>query len=415
MQAPDKRGELIAAPSSRSDDGALLTPSASRREKLKPEVERQKTRVDLNAWAMAGVLAIMWFALALLPATRGVFLTQGNIATLLTQSSVLLVISVGMTLVIVVRGIDLSVGAGVALTGVVAALCQIKLGLPAPVAMLAALGVGLAVGLAHGFWVGWLGIPAFVVTLAGFKAYRGVALVMSDAKGLSPMGSDFGVLAGTVPVSMTWVLILGVLALGVALTLRDARRRSQLGLEATATSVVAGRLAGQLLLAALLLGVFGSRGVPVPVLVAGGVALAGVFVTKRTTFGRHIFAIGGNPEAARLSGIDVRKVTLGVYAILGVLTALAGLLLAARVNGVTPGSQGNLLELDAVTAVVIGGTSLLGGRGSVVGTVLGTLVFATLANGMNHLRIDSNWQLICTGSILLAAVLLDVLSKGKRS
>jgi ABC-type xylose transport system permease subunit len=108
-------------------------------------------------------------------------------------------------------------------------------------------------------------------------------------------------------------------------------------------------------------------------------------------------------------------VTIGVYAILGVLTALAGLLLAARVNGVTPGSQGNLLELDAVTAVVIGGTSLLGGRGSITGTVLGTLVFATLANGMNHLRIDSNWQLICTGTILLAAVLIDVLSKGKRS
>jgi D-xylose transport system permease protein len=385
------------------------------RKGLRPEVERQRPRIDLNAWAMAGVLAIMWVALALLPATRGVFLTQGNIATLLTQSSVLLVISVGMTLVILIRGIDLSVGAGVALTGVVAALCQIKLGLPAPIAILAALAVGAVVGAAHGFWVGWLGIPAFVVTLAGFKAYRGVALVMSDAKGLSPMGNDFGALAGSIPVAATWLVILGALAAGLVLTLADVRRRKQLGLEPPATAVVIGRLAGQVLLAGLLLAVFGARGVPVPVLVAGGVALAGVFVTKRTTFGRHIFAIGGNPEAARLSGIDVRKVTLGVYIILGVLTALAGLLLAARVNGVTPGSQGNLLELDAVTAVVIGGTSLLGGRGSVVGTVLGTLVFATLANGMNHLRIDSNWQLICTGSILLAAVLIDVLSKGKRS
>ena len=106
---------------------------------------------------------------------------------------------------------------------------------------------------------------------------------------------------------------------------------------------------------------------------------------------------------------------LGVYMIVGVLTAIAGVLLAARVNGVTPGAQGQNLELDAITAVVIGGTSLLGGRGSVVGTVLGTLVFATLANGMNHLRIDSNWQLICTGAILLLAVLIDVLSKGRRS
>lgn len=387
----------------------------ARDNKLSPEVERRRPRVDKNAWAMAGVLAIMWLALAVMPATRGVFLTQGNIATLLTQSAVLLVISVGMTLVILVRGIDLSVGAGVALTGVVAALCQIELGLPAPVAILAALAVGAVIGVVHGFWVGWLGIPAFVVTLAGFKAYRGVALVMSDAKGLSPMGSDFAVLAGSIPVAATWVIVLGTLAAGLLLTLADARRRNQLGLEPIATRAITGRIAGQVLLAVLVLAVFGSRGVPVPVLVAGGVALAGVFVTKRTTFGRHIFAIGGNPEAARLSGIDVRKVTLGVYAILGVLTALAGLLLAARVNGVTPGSQGNLLELDAVTAVVIGGTSLLGGRGSVVGTVLGTLVFATLANGMNHLRIDSNWQLICTGSILLAAVLIDVLSKGKRS
>jgi D-xylose transport system permease protein len=370
---------------------------------------------DLNAWAMAGVLALMWLVLAVMPATRGVFLTQGNIATLLTQSSVLLVVSVGMTFVILIRGIDLSVGAGVALTGVVAALCQIKLGLPAPVAIAAALAVGGVVGLAHGFWVGWLGIPAFVVTLAGFKAYRGVALVMSDAKGLSPMGSDFGALAGSIGAFTTWLVILGALAIGAALALGDVRRRSVLGLEMPPPRVIATRLAGMGLLAGLLLGVFGSRGMPVPVLVAGGVALAGVFVTKRTTFGRHIYAIGGNPEAARLSGIDVRKVTIAVFVILGVLTALAGVLLAARVNGVTPGSQGNLLELDAVTAVVIGGTSLLGGRGSVVGTVLGTLVFATLANGMNHLRIDSNWQLICTGSILLAAVLVDVLSKGKRS
>jgi len=263
--------------------------------------------------------------------------------------------------------------------------------------------------------VGWLGVPAFVVTLAGFKAYRGGALVLSDAKGLSPMGSDFAVLAGHLPVIATWVVVIGALAVGVAMTLREARRRTQLGLEAPSTGSVALRVGGQTMLAALVLAVFGCNGMPVPVLVAGAVALFGVFLTKRTRFGRHLYAIGGNPEAARLSGIDVRKATIGVYVILGVLTSIAGLLLAARVNGVTPGSQGNLLELDAVTAVVIGGTSLLGGRGSVVGTVLGTLVFATLANGMNHLRIDSNWQLICTGTILLAAVLVDVLSKGKRS
>jgi D-xylose transport system permease protein len=218
-----------------------------------------------------------------------------------------------------------------------------------------------------------------------------------------------------IPVAATWVLVLAVLALGVAITLRDARRRRTFGLEPTTTGVLAGRLGGQLLLAALLLVVFGQRGIPFLILIAGAVALAGVFVTKRTRFGRHIYAIGGNPEAARLSGIDVKRVTLAVYVIMGVLTALAGILLAARNNSVTPGSQGFMLELDAVTAVVIGGTSIAGGRGSIIGTVLGTLVFATLANGMNLLQIDSNWQLIIGGFVLLAAVLVDHLLKGRRS
>ncbi len=386
--------------------------------KLEPSVPVQAVRpprkTDLNAWVMAGVLATMWAVLAILPGTRAVFLTEGNIATLFTQSAVLLVVAVGMTMVIVIRGIDLSVGAGVALTGVVAALAQIKLGLPVPVAIAAAIGVGAAIGAWHGFWVGWLGVPAFVVTLAGFKAFRGGALVLSDAKGLS-LDDHFAILAGHVPSSATWIAVLVALAAGIAITLRDAQRRKTFQLESLGARTLALRIAGQVLLAGLLLAVFGRRGVPVPVLVAAAVALWGVFVTKRTRFGRHLYAIGGNPEAARLSGIDVRRTTMGVYIILGVLTAIAGVLLAARVNGVTPGNQGQLLELDAVTAVVIGGTSLAGGRGSVVGTVLGTLVFATLANGMNHLRIDSNWQLICTGLILLVAVLVDVVSKGRRS
>jgi D-xylose transport system permease protein len=364
--------------------------------------------------AMAGVLALMWAVLAILPATRGVFLTQGNITSLLSQSAVLLVVAVGMTMVIIIKGIDLSIGAGVALTGTIAALCHAKLGLPAPVAMLAALAAGAAIGAWHGWWVGWLGIPAFVVTLAGFKAYRGGALVLSDAHSMV-MGDDFAWLAGTLPATATWAVVGGAVLAGASLTLRDAQRRKQFALAPVPPAILAAQLAALALLAVLLLALFGSRGMPMLVVIAGAVAVAGAFITKRTRFGRHLYAIGGNAEAARLSGVDVKRVTMGVYMILGLLTALAGLMLAARVNGVTPGAQGANLELDAITAVVIGGTSLLGGRGSVVGTVLGTLVFATLANGMNLLRIDSNLQWIFTGAILLAAVLIDVLSKGKRS
>jgi D-xylose transport system permease protein len=361
---------------------------------------------------LAGVLAAMWLVLALAPATGGTFLTQGNIAMLLGQCAVLLVVAVGMTLVVIVRGIDLSVGAGVALTGVVAALA-LHGGCSAPVAIALALLVGAGIGAWHGLWIGRLGVPAFVVTLAGFKAYRGGALVLSNATSLS-MSDSFGVLTASVPVAATWVIVAAVLAIGVASVWRDATRRRALGLPAPTTTRVLARMLGLAALAALVLAVFGARGMPVPVLVAAAVALAGVFVTRRTRLGRQLYAIGGNPEAARLSGIPVVRTLVAVYVILGVLTAVAGLLLAARVNGVTPGNQGNLLELDAVTAVVIGGTSLAGGCGSIVGTVLGTLVFATLGNGMNLLRIDSNWQLVCTGAILLVAVLVDVLSKGKR-
>jgi D-xylose transport system permease protein len=367
-------------------------------------------RGDSSIWLMAAVLGLLWAILAVLPQTRGVFLTQNNLATLLVQSSVLLVISVGMTMVILIRGIDLSVGAGVALTGTVAALVQIKCGGSAELAIVAAVAVGAALGAWHGWWAS-RGIPAFVVTLAGFKAYRGGALVLSGSKGLSPMNHDFSLLASSIPVSATFAIVLLALTAGIALTLRDATRRKAFDLEPLTSRVVALRVGGQVVLAALVLIVFADRGMPVQVLIAGTVAIWGVFVTKRTRFGRHLFAIGGNPDAARLSGIDVKKTTIGAYVIVGVLTAIAGVMLAARVNGVTPGNQGNLLELDAVTAVVIGGTALAGGRGSIAGTVLGTLVFSTLSNGMNHLHVDSNWQLIFTGLVLLAAVQL---SQGKR-
>ncbi|HEX4452797.1 MAG TPA: inner-membrane translocator [Kofleriaceae bacterium] len=379
--------------------------------KLERSAHTPRRAGDTGTLWLAGVLAGLWLVLAAVPGTRGVFLTQANLATLLVQSSVLLVISVGMTLVILIRGIDLSVGAGVALTGTVAAMLQLHCGASAPVAILAALAVGALLGAWHGLWTGWIGVPSFIVTLAGFKAYRGGALVLSGAKGLSPMSAGFEQLAGSIPTGATYAAVLAVLALGVGLTLRDAQRRKQLQLAPLTSRVVALRIAVQVALAVVVLAVFGDRGMPVLVVIAAAVAIAGVFVTRRTRFGRHLYAIGGNPEAARLSGIDVRKTTLGAFLIVGVLTALAGVMLAARVNGVTPGSQGNLLELDAVTAVVIGGTALGGGRGSVIGTVLGTLVFSTLANGMNHLRVDSNLQLIFTGLVLLVAV---GLSKGKR-
>jgi D-xylose transport system permease protein len=364
---------------------------------------------------MAGVLLLLWAVLAVLPATRDFFLTERNLVNLTVQVSHIAVIAVGMTLVIVIRGIDLSVGAGVALTGVVAALLQIDYGMPAWVAILAALAAGAALGAWQGFWISRFNIPAFVVTLAGFNAFRGLGLVMSDARGLSPMGDDFAIVTEHLPPAITIALVGAGIAVGLAVIARGAARRRALELEPLPRAATIGRVVGTLALGGFMLAIYGRGGMPGPVFLAALAVLAGVFLTKKTRFGRHVYAVGGNPEAARMSGIDVRKTTLWVYIFIGVLTAVAGVILAGRVNGVTPGNAGNLLELDVITAVVIGGTSLSGGRGSVVGSLLGAMVFGTLSNGMNLLGVDSNWQLILKGMILMAAVLIDVLSKRKRS
>jgi len=372
-------------------------------------------KINLHNWAMVAVLVALWGILGLLPQTRDFFLTDRNLGNLMTQVSHIAVIAVGMTLVIIIRGIDLSVGAGVALTGVVAALLQIDYGMPAWVAMAAAIAVGAAIGAWQGFWIARFNIPAFVVTLAGFNAFRGLALVSSDARGLSPMHDDFAIVTAQLPVGATYALIGIGLAGGIALLVRDARRRVAYGLSPVPPAALGARCAAVAALAAFLAWVFGARGMPGPVLLAGVAVLLGVFLTRKTRFGRHVYAVGGNPEAARLSGIDVFRTTLWVYVFIGVLTAIGGIILAARTNGVTPGNAGNLLELDVITAVVIGGTSLFGGRGSVVGSLLGALLLGTLSSGMNALEIDSNWQLIFKGTILMAAALVDVASKRTRT
>jgi ABC-type xylose transport system permease subunit len=375
---------------------------------------RSAPLLDLDSGAMLLILLGLWGLLALLPQTRDVFLTQRNLANLMTQVSPLAIVAVGMTLVILIRGIDLSVGAGVALTGVIAAILQLDHGQPAWVAIGAALAVGAVMGLWQGVLVARFGLPAFVVSLAGFYAFRGLALVLSGSRGLAPMRDDFAILVDRLPPTATVGLILVGAAGGVALLISQAQRRRALDLPPLPALALAVRAAATLALAAFLIFLFGGRGLPVPVLLAGAAVLAGVVITRRTRFGRHLYAIGGNPEAARLSGIAITRATVSVYVLIGVLTALAGLVLCARTNGVTPGNAGNLFELDVVTAVVIGGTSLLGGRGSVVGSLLGALVFGTLANAMNLLEVDSNWQLILKGLILMTAVLVDVVSKRRR-
>jgi D-xylose transport system permease protein len=359
------------------------------------------------------VLLAMWTALAIHPETREAFVTAGNFSNLTAQVAEIVIIGVGMTLVILIGGIDLSVGAGMALSGVIAAKLQIDMHQPAWVAVLAAVAVTGLVGAWHGLLVTRFSIPPFIATLSGFLAYRGIGLVLSDARGLSPMGEDFQKLGGLLPASLSLGLCAVGLGAGAALVLRRVSRRKRLGLTTEPMAVTALKLAAIAAASAFCAAIY-KEGVPVPVLFAAAAAAAGAVVLRRTRLGRYAFAIGGNTEAARLSGVPVAKVTMAIYVAIGVLTALAGVVAAARTNGVTPGNAGLMRELHVITAVVIGGTSLTGGRGTMLGTVIGALIFGTLSNGMNLMGVNSNWQLIVTGQILLGASLLDALSSKKR-
>jgi D-xylose transport system permease protein len=362
---------------------------------------------------MVLVLLALWVGLAANPETREAFLTAGNFSNLTAQIAEIVIIGVGMTLVILIGGIDLSVGAGMALTGVVAAKLQIDLHQPAWIACLAALAVAGLVGLWHGILVTRFKIPPFIATLSGFLAYRGLGLVLSDARGLSPMSPDFLVLGGRLPVALSHGLCAAGLCVGLALTVRREQRRRALGLPTEGVLALSLKGAAMAVVAGFLALIY-QDGMPVPVLIAGLATALGALILRRTRLGRWAFAIGGNAEAARLSGVPVERATIAIYVFTGLLTALAGIVAAARTNGVTPGNAGIMRELHVITAVVIGGTSLQGGRATMIGTLIGALVFGTLGNGMNLMNVSSNWQLILTGMILLGASLLDSLSTGKR-
>ena len=358
------------------------------------------------------VLLAMWTLLALHPESRQSFLSAGNFSNLTAQVAELVIVGVGMTLVILIGGIDLSVGSGMAVAGVIAAKLQMDMHQPAWVAVLAAVAVCGTLGAWHGFLITRFGIPPFIVTLSGLLSYRGIGLVISDARGLSPMGEDFQKLGGRLAPGTTLALCAVGLALGVILVMKRKARRAALGLPSTGTLLLALKL-GAIALTAAFSAVIYQDGVPVPVVIAALAVAIGALVLRRTRLGRYAFAIGGNSEAARLSGVPVAKVTIALYLAIGVLTALAGMVAAARTNGVTPGNMGLTRELHVITAVVIGGTSLTGGRGTMVGTLIGALIFGTLSNGMNMLGVNSNWQLIITGQILLGASMHDALSSKK--
>jgi ribose transport system permease protein len=294
-------------------------------------------------------LVVMVIALA---AISDRFLTTSNIINVLRQISVNAIIAFGMTVVIIGAGIDLSVGSLLALVGVSTALLATSVGLPVWLALLVALLLGLLLGALNGVFIGYAGVAAFIVTLAGLTIFRGAALVLTDGRPVSGLPAIF----------------------------------SKIGY-----------------------GTF--LGLPLPIWIMFGVLLVTYVLLRHTALGRSVYAVGGNPEAARLSGIPVRRVLAFTYAFSGLTTAVAAIVLTGRLNSAQP-TAGVAFELDAIAAVVVGGTSLFGGRGGVWGTLVGALIIGVINNGMNLLNVSSFYQQIVKGGVILAALLIDrVLSR----
>jgi D-xylose transport system permease protein len=386
--------------------------------------------VEPTSLALVAVLAAVWIGFDV--ATEGLFLSPRNLVNLAIQSSVVAIMATGMVLVIVARHIDLSVGSVLGVTGMLAALVQTQV-IPAdsawgaPLAVAVALAAGAAIGAWHGFWVAYRGVPAFVVTLAGLLIFRGSAYLVTDGATLAPLGDAYvrlgGGADGSIGAGASWLLAaLALVALGAAqLCGRAGRRRHGIPRRPPWAEAVRFVAAASLLLGFVavthahpLPGSDVPRGLPAPVLILALVAACMGVLAHRTRLGRHVFAMGGDPDAAALAGVDVRRTTLAVFVVMGLLAGVAGVLTSARLAAGST-SMGTLAELSVIAAAVIGGTSLAGGVGTVAGALLGALFMQSLENGMVLLGVSSALRQIAIGLVLVAAVWLDVRARGARS
>ncbi|MER7891665.1 multiple monosaccharide ABC transporter permease [Micromonospora sp. NPDC094482] len=375
----------------------------------------------LNNLRQSGIYVALVVIVALFAVlTDGVSLSPGNITNVVLQYSYILVLAIGMVILIIGGHIDLSVGSVVALTGAVSAVLVIQQGYPWWVGILAALVVGVAVGAWHGFWVAYVGIPAFIVTLAGMLLFRGLTLRVLDNISLSPFPAEYqrvaagflnGLLGGQGYDAFT--LLIGAVAVaGYAVSgfrTRVARIRYQQPVESFPLFVARVAVVGAVIMY-FAWQLAHARGLPIVLIVLAVLVLVYGLLTRRTVFGRQVYAIGGNLSAAALSGVKVRTVNFWMFVNMGFLAAVAGVIYSSRSNGAQP-AAGNMFELDAIAAAFIGGAAVTGGVGTVVGAMVGGLIMAVMSNGMQLMGVDQSTQSVVKGLVLLVAVAFDVYNK----
>jgi D-xylose transport system permease protein len=363
-----------------------------------------------RVYTLIAAIAVMWFISAML--SDGIFVTPRNITNLLRQASVTGILAVGTTMVLITGGLDLSVGSNLALSGIIAGILMRDVGLaPLPAAIITLL-AGASVGLWNGFWIAKMGIPAFAATLSSMFVIRGLAYAVSKGCSISPIPASFCTLGkGYVgpTESIVLLVVLLVCAIIALWTGREKRIEAGLNVPPASNTLIACVL---LAIGVAVCAVFAwlHRGIPLPVLVFLGYAGIGSFMLNKTKFGRHLFAVGGNSTAALFAGVNPTAIQMSAYVISGFTAALAGMVLTARLANAVP-TAAPLAAFDAIASVLIGGTSIVDGTGTILGSVLGTLVIGTIDNSMSLLGILVTYQYIVKGGIILLAVYADIRRK----
>jgi D-xylose transport system permease protein len=379
--------------------------------------------LDPRMLAMIGVMLAIWVILDLL--TGGIFLTARNLFNLSLQVAVVGIMATGMVLVIVARHIDLSVGSQLGFIGVFGAMMQtswLTLGAPNTwwLTVVAMLAVGVLIGALQGALVASARIPAFVVTLGGLLFFRNAAYQLNDGKTVAPLDPTFqlfgGGINGTLGGPGSWIVGFATIVVIAIVVLRTRHRRAKFGFEtrpvATDLAVIAGWSAVVLGFVAVMTaykrpGTEEPMGIAIPVVILAAVTLAMTVVARRHRFGRHVYAVGGNPESADLAGIDTRWVTIKIFALMGLLCGLAAIVISARLNA-GASATGTMTELNVIAAAVIGGTSLAGGIGTIYGAVIGAIVMQSLESGMVLLGVPSPMQKMVLAVVLILAVWVDM-------
>ncbi|HWK44658.1 MAG TPA: sugar ABC transporter permease [Stellaceae bacterium] len=378
--------------------------------------------VDLRLLAMVLAVVAVWVGFDLL--TGGIFLTARNLWNLAVQTSVVGIMATGMVLVIVTRHIDLSVGSILGCVGMVMAVLQAHI-LPVGagwnwiVSVAAGLALAGLIGAVQGWWVAYRGVPSFIVTLGGLLIFRGLAWSMTEGQTVAPLDETFqllgGGLLGSIGAVWSWVVGGVGIAAVIAKAILGRRRRDAYGFMQRpiwAELLVAGVAIMAIIGFISVMNAYNrprteiAQGIPIPVLILIATAVLMSALAKVTRFGRYVFAIGGNPEASALAGINTRLVVLSVFALMGLLAGIAGAIQTARLNA-GANSTGELLELSVIAAAVIGGTSLAGGTGTISGAIVGAVFMQSLQSGMVLLGLPTPMQNVVIGLVLVLAVWID--------